>query len=253
MIESINLETFKLKSNFLLVKPEKNFDIIAIPGPEGTKVELKIISVGSNNEATAYSISGTIIKRPDEFFYFNKYSDEAAGLSQLAHASAIKASCGVKTDHPYKEGDKVYYNYNVQLSCEEENRLVETEEYGICMLIAVDSLYAFVKDDEIIPVNGYVFFERETPNTMSSSGLLHIPETAQNAYEKNMATVISSSAPARGYLDGGPILGEQFQKGDRIVVDKRFGYKMAYDIYADTLKNVEVVYQKHVVAKLEAA
>jgi co-chaperonin GroES (HSP10) len=253
MIETVDLSTFKLKSNFILVKADSDYDVVVVPGPEGTKVELKIISVGTNNEASAYSISGTIIKRPDTIFYFNKYSDQASKLSQQGHASAIKASCGVNTSHPYQEGDKVYYNYNVQLSCEEENRLIETDEYGICMLIPIDSLFGYVKHGEIVPVNGYVFFERDTPNTMSASGLIHIPEPAQNAYEKNMATVISASEPVRGYLDGGAITMEQYEKGDRIVIDKRFGYKMAYDLYADELKGVEICFYKHVIAKMEAA
>lgn len=56
MVEKISLDTFTLKSNFILVKPDKNFDIVAINGPEGTKIELKIISVGTNNKESAVAI-----------------------------------------------------------------------------------------------------------------------------------------------------------------------------------------------------
>jgi hypothetical protein len=251
MIEKIeNIGGFKLVSNFILVKPDPAYNIVAIDGPEGKKIELTIIS-DSEREACHYSISGTVIKRPDEIFYFNKYSDEAGSMEQRMYASSIKASAGVKCDHPYQEGDKIYYNYNVQLQCEEENRLIETEEYGIVMLIPVDSIFGYVNNGEIIPVNGYVFFTREQQESeyLSESGLTIIREV--KAYEKNFATVVSSSTPPMGYLDGGTIGPDTYEKGDKIIVDKRFGYKMAYDLHADELKSVEVAFLKHIIAKLE--
>jgi len=252
MVELVNLKTFKLISNYILVKPEANFNVVAIDGPEGKKIELTIISDGER-EACHYSISGTVIKRPDEIFYFNKYSDEAGSMEQRQFASSIKASAGVKCDHPYQEGDKIYYNYNVQLQCEEENRLVETEEYGICMLIQVDSIFGVANGDEIIPINGYVFFTREQQESeyLSESGLTIIREV--KGYEKNFATVVSASTPPMGYLDGGTIGPDTYEKGDKIIVDKRFGYKMAYDLHADKLKSVEVCFHKQIVAKLELA
>ena len=250
MIESIDLSKFKLTSNYLLCKPEKNFNIVAIDGPEGKKIELTIISPGEH-EATGFSISGTVIKRPNEIVYFNRYSDYALSLNQQQFASAIKASAGVNCEHPYKEGDTVYYNYNVQLQSEEEGRLVETEEHGICMLIPVDSLFGYVKDDELVPLNGYVFFKRESPDEMTASGKLYIPEMAQKHYGKNTATVIACGAPVKGYLDGGLITNDVYQKGDKVIIDKRFGYKVAYDLYAGDLKNIEVCFQKHIVCVLE--
>jgi len=250
MVEQIELSTFKLTSNFILCRPDPAYNIVAIDGPEGKKIELTIISDGER-EACHYSISGTVIKRPDDIFYFNKYSDESGAMEHRMYASQIKASAGVKCDHPYQEGDKIYYNYNVQLQCEEENRLVETEEHGICMLIPVDSIFAVVKDDEIIPVNGYVFFTRDQQESeyLSDSGLTIIREV--KGYEKNFATVVAASSPPMGYLDGGTIGPDTYEKGDKIIVDKRFGYKMAYDIHADELKSVEVCFYKHIVAKLE--
>ena len=250
MIEQVDLSKFKLTSNYILVKPDPAYNIVAIDGPEGKKIELTIIS-DSEREACHYSISGTVIKRPDEIFYFNKHSDEAGSMEQRQFASQIKASAGVKCDHPYQEGDKIYYNYNVQLQCEEENRLIETEEYGILMLIPVDAIFAVVKDDEIIPVNGYVFFTRdqEQPEYITDSGLTVIQEV--KGYERNFATVVSASTPPTGYLDGGTMGPDTYEKGDKIIVDKRFGYKMAYDLHADQLKSVETAFHKHIIAKLE--
>lgn len=250
MLETISLDTFSLKSNFILIKPDPEHNIVAISGPNGTKIELKLISEGEQ-EANHYSISGTVIKRPDTFFFFDKSQDKVGGMSQREYASNTKASLSVKCEHPYAEGDKIYYNYNVQLQCEEENRLVQTKEHGICMLVPADALFAYVKDEEIIPLNGYIFFERDKPNEMSPSGLLYIPESAQKHYEKNLATVIASSSPVQSYLDGGIISNEVYEKGDRIIVDRRFGYKMAYDLHAKELKNVEVVLDKHILCKVE--
>jgi hypothetical protein len=252
MLEYVNnLKDFKLVSNFLLVKPDKAFDILIIDGPEGTKVELKLIATGEQ-EANHFSISGTVVKRPDNLFYFDKNSDEAMGMNQEQFASSVKASMSIKCEHPYKEGDRIYYNYNVQLSCEEENRLIETEEHGICMLVPADMLFSWVDETgEMTPVNGYVFFERDKDPSeyQTDSGLTVIQNV--KGYEKHSATVISSSLPVQAYLDGGIVTNETYKKGDRIIVDRRFGYKMAYDLHAAELKNVECALQKYVISRLE--
>lgn len=250
MIESISLKNFTLLSNFVMVKPDTAYDIVVLQGPKGTKIELKLISEGEQ-EANHYSISGTVVKRPEKLFFFNKNSYEAQGMSHLEFASSMKASTSSKCNHPYQEGDKIYYNYNVQFSCEQENRLLQCDEHGIVMLVPAESIFGYVHDGEIIPVNGYVFFERdkELSEYETESGLTVIRTI--KGYEMNSATVISSSSPVEAYLDGGIITNESYEKGDRIIIDKRFGYKMAYDLHAAELKNVEIVFQKHILAKLE--
>ena len=246
MIEKIDLAGFELCSNKILVKADKNYDMLVIDGPEGKKVELQLISFGET-EANHYSISGTLIKRPEETFFF----DKTTNCSQKEFQSCMLASLSVDCDYDFKEGDKIFYNYNVQLSAEAENRLVDTEEYGICMLVNIDMVFGYVKDDELVPVNGYVFFNRdkEIGEYETESGLTIINEV--KAYANQYCTVIAADKPVRGYMDTGNDSQEIILKGDRILIDKRFGYKMAYDLHGGDVKDVEVCYRKHIIGKFD--
>lgn len=250
MIEKISLEAFKLRSNHLLVLTDPNYDVHVLQGPNGTKIELKLIYTGET-AVNAFSISGRVVGLPSEWYYFDKSAGDA--MSQREFASNIKASSGVLCERDVVVRDKVYYNYNVQLNCEEEDRLLDVEGIGICMLIAVDSLFGVEREAQLVPTNGWVFIRRDKPNEMSPSGLLYIPETAQDAYEKNAATVIAASVPAAAYLDGGCMSGEAFAPGDRVLIDRRFGHPIAYETHAGELKNIEVVQDKHILAHLEPA
>jgi len=250
MLETIDLSTFKVLTNNILIKPDKNNDILLIYGPQGKKIELQLVSFGES-EANHMSITGTVIKKSDNQFFFRDKGERNIG--QKERASLVQASLQTDCDFPFNEGDKVYYNYNVHLSAEEEYRLFDTVEYGICMLIRLDNLFGYEQDGEVVPVNGYVFFERDTPDKLSGSGLIYIPESAQNHYGKNTGTVLAISAPVRAYMDGGITGDIRIGRGDKIVVDRRFGYKMAYDIHAGDVKNVEVILQKFVLAVLEEA
>ncbi len=249
MLEKINLSTFKVISNHVLIKPDKAYDILLLDGPNGKKIELKLVSAGEN-EINHVSITGTVLKKTDQPYFFHKNGEK---MNQQEFGSRVQASLQVDCDFPFSEGHKVYYNYNVHLSAEEEYRLFDTEEHGVVMLIRLDSLFGYESEGEIIPVNGYVFFERDTPDKISSSGLIYIAENAQKHYDKNTGTVIAVSSPVRAYMDGGITGDLGIQPGDKIVVDKRFGYKMAYDLHAGDVKNVEVIYAKHVLAILEEA
>lgn len=248
IIERINLSTFEIVSNKLLVKCDPAYDVIVIDGPEGKKIELQLISF-DESAVNHFSISGTVIKKPIHTFFCNK--DEE--MCQLELASKIQASLQVDSDHDYEVGDKIYYNYNVQLSAQEEYRVIETEEYGMCLLISIDAIFCYQKDDKLIPVNGYVFFKRDEKESeyVTESGLTVMQGV--KGYDTNIGTIMAVSSPVRAYLDGGNSGDLGLKVGDRILVDKRFGYKMAYDLHGGEIKNVEVVFQKYVVAILEEA
>jgi len=248
LIEKVNLATFEVVSNKLLVKASPNYDLIVLDGPEGKKVEIQLISF-DEHAVNHFSISGTVIKKPKTTFF----CDKDAEMSQPELASQIQASLQVDCDHPYNVGDKIYYNYNVQLSAQEEYRVVETEEYGYCLLISMDMVFGYQKDGEIIPVNGYVFFKRDqlASEYTTDSGLTVVQNV--KGYESNIGTILALSSPVRAYLDGGDTGDMGLRVGDRILVDKRFGYKMAYDLHGGDIKNVEVVYQKYILAVLEDA
>ena len=245
-IEKINLATFEVVSNKLLIKQDPAYDVVLVDGPEGKKVEIKLISF-DEHAVNHFSISGTVIKKPKNTFFCNIEQE----MCQLELASQIQASLQVDGEHPYDIGDKVYYNYNVQLSAQEEYRVVETEVYGICLLISMDSVFGYMKDGKLIPVNGYVFFKRDEKEAeyTTDSGLTVVQQV--KGYDTNIGTITALSEPVKAYLDGGDSGDLGIKIGDRVLIDKRFGYKMAYDLHAGDIKNVEVCYQKYLLAIIE--
>lgn len=240
MIESISLDKFQLVSNHVLVKLDPAYDVLVIDGAEGKKIELKLVSFGEQ-EANHYSISGTILKKPEQLFFFPK-KDHQNGYCQEEFASMIKASLSYDCDYKFNEGDTIFFNYNAQLSAEAEGRLVDIDGHGICMLIDYNSLYGFKKDFEIVPVNGYIFFKRDQ-DELEINGIIRI---FNKVYDNNVGTVVMADEPIRAYLDGGRDGNEPILPGTRILVDKRFGHRMAYDLHGGELTAIEVCHRKNI-------
>lgn len=244
MFEKVDLNKFNLVSNYCLIKLSAAYDLIVLDGPEGKKIDIKIVSWGEQ-EVNHYSISGTIIKKPQKLFFFNAMEKNNGNYSKEEFASMMKNSLQYDVDFPIEEGDTIFFNYNAQLDADKELRLMDTEEYGICILIHYNSFYGYKKDNDIIPLNGYIFFKRDQNEreVTFKHGLIGIQEVKQ--YDNNHGTVIAADMPVRAYLDGGRDGNAKFERGTRILVDKRFGHRMAYDLHGGDLKDIEVTHRKY--------
>jgi hypothetical protein len=238
----------RILGNFALIKLDPNYNFKILQGPNGTEIELAMVYTGES-EVNGYSISGTLIAAPEKPFFFDRHSFHG---SQREFAACMKESLEVDCDFNFRPGDKIYFNYNAQLNALEEDRIIDMPEHGHCMLIPYHALFGYTPAADpthpVIPVNGYVFFRRdETPTEVTfAHGLIGIQKA--NPYGSNYATVEAADAPVRRYQDGQPEPRDPLVKGDRILIDKRFGFRMAYDTHAGELKGVEVMRRKSILA-----
>ena len=250
MIQTIDLNTFKLTGNFALIQLDPNHNFKILQGPGGTTIELALVYAGEN-EVNGYSISGTLIACPDKPFFFDRHTFYGP---EREFAACMKESLEVDCDFAFRPGDKLYFNYNAQLNALEEDRIVDTAEHGHCMLIPYHALFGYTPQTDptgpVIPVNGYVFFKRdETPTEVTfAHGLIGIQKA--NPYGSNYATVEAADAPVRRYQDGQPEPRDPLPPGTRMLIDKRFGFRIAYDTHAGELKGVEVMRRKSILATI---
>lgn len=250
MIEKINLSTFELTSNTILVKIDANYGFVPIKTPSGI-IELQIVYDGKDKQDATkhYSITGAVVSIPKELFYFHDKHEHSRG-NNTYFESAMRNSMQHLVDLGLEIGNQIYFNYKNQMDAEKESRIVETDKYGLCMLIPYESIYAKKINEEILPINGWVFFIRDkTPEQITfKSGIIGIQK--ENAYGSNIGTVTELDKPVKRYLDGSYEPKDNLHKGDRIIIQKGYGYKLAYPIHNKEIKDVEVVRRKNIMGKL---
>ena len=255
MIEQIKISDFELVSNFVLCKIDIDYDYVEIPGPDGTKVQLKIVDntqMGENTKNIA--ITGTVLKTPERLVYNGdiKLQDKGKTIAGDEFESIMRSSLAHDTQLNVSAGDKVIYDYKVGVDGEAEGRLFKDEKIGYVMLIRYEMLYAKVVGEDLIPLNGWVFFLRDQKPVEEEreSGLVVIHKT--DKYESNVATVVVSGKMNKGYLDKGfqdPIC--ELPEGTRVLIQRKFGHRIAYDLHAGKFKGIEACKRRNILAIFE--
>lgn len=240
MIDTIDPKTAIIPYNYCLVKCQPSYDFHEIATPDGS-VSIQLLYF--NQDKSKYlSISGTILMLPREKWYF---ADKDNGSGE-EFGAMVRNSLEFDADCDVRVGDKVFFDYREQIDSEQERRLVRTAEHGLCVLVRIDRLYGKYADGELQPVNGYVFFKRDQlPDQLElKSGLLLIQ--SHNKYESNFGTVISADAPCRRHLEHEYEPPIELAPGDRIIMAKNRGFRIAYEVGNDELKDIEVTHRKDI-------
>ena len=251
MIEEIQLEHFEVLNNFVLVRVDPNYDFKEIPGPNGTVVQLKIIDNSVQNDTENISISGKVLKVPAGLDYHTQLRTHRKGVDIAADEfeSLMRTTMPHDVDLDVTEGDRVYFNYTQGLDAETECRLLR-DENGYVMLMPYHELFGREDRDMVVPINGWVFFKRDRkPETVLESGIILL--SGKDKYESPYGTVVISAPAARSYLQPGASDNKmQLQPGDRIMVQNKFGYRMASDLHGGKLAGIECVKRKNIVFKI---
>lgn len=247
MVEKINLSTFELVSNNLLVRPDSNYGFIEVATPEGT---IKLFtSPMPEHEAKNFAISGQVVKCPDSLLFHGELLTHQKGItiSDEDFSSMMRNSMPYATELAVQNGDNILFNYGVQIDAINEGRVFEVEGIGKCMLVPYEQIFAKRINDELVPVNGWIIFKRDVieRETQLPSGLWAVDLKATD-YTSQYGTVISADKPVTNYLDKSHDGEEQLHAGDRIIIQKNFGYRIAYDPVAGELKDTEVCRYKNV-------
>ena len=253
MIEKINVETIELLSSQVLVKVSPNHDFREIPGPNGTKVELYIGDFAKDFHATAQNvaITGTILKTCEALSFHGELKTHQKGktIASEEYNALNRSSMPFDVDLDVAEGDKVLFSHLTGLNAEPEGRLLKDEKYGYVMLMRYDMLYAKEVNDEIVPLNGWVFFIRDQkPSEYQLPSGLWICEKVDK-YGFLKGTVVAADKPVRDYLNPKHRDTDwDLPKGQRIIVQPKFGYRIAHDVHAGKLFGIECVKRNYLLA-----
>lgn len=240
----IKLSDLELTSSLVLVKPDPNFDFIPVKGPEG---EVKIyLAYNPQDETKHVSITGSILKLPAALTYYGEILSDPTSLCMDERSSKMRTGMPYITKMNVVEGDKIYFNYHNQFQALEEGRLIDVEDHGICMLMHYETFYGKEVEDEFVPLNGYVLFKRDQIDAdyQTESGL-HVVRK-QNVYGSNLGTVLGVDERVTGYLDRSKEDDIEIKKGDRIVINPKFGYRIAYSIHGGAIKDCEIIRRKYI-------
>lgn len=251
MIEEINLDTVQLTGNLLIVKPDPNFDFVEVTGQDGS---IKIwMGYSPNDETKHVSITGTILKTPNELKYYGELlvSKKGFDCSNEEFSSKMRNSMQYITPLNVKEGDKVYFDYHNQFDSELEGRLIKIKDHGYCMLMHYETFFGKQVEGEFIPLNGYVLFRRDQSEReyITKSGLTVIQST--DIYAGRIGEVIACDAPVSGYLDRAVEDKWELKKGDKILINPKFGYRIAYALHAEQMADYELIRRRHIFGKLD--
>ena len=253
MIEKIDLDTFEIVSNYVLVKLDSNHDFIEVPGPNGTKVELQLIDFTDTQEQLQ-AITGTVLKAPKELKFHGELKQHERGLTIASdeYAALMRNSAPFDVAMNVKEGDRVTFDLKEAIGAELTGLLVNVGELGYAVLMPYEGLFCKEVDGEFIPLNGWVFFKRDQypAEWTTESGLLIIEKV--DKYGSKYATVICADAPVKEYVEKGYEDGKvELEPGKRIFLQKGFGFRIALDRFAGGLKDIEACRRTRILATFD--
>jgi co-chaperonin GroES (HSP10) len=245
MIDTIDLKTAIIPFNYALIKADSTYDFHEIATSDG-KVSIQL-SYFNQDKSKYLSISGKVIMLPQDKWFF---ADKGDGHGDEFNAM-VRNSLEFDANFDIKVGDKVFFDYREQIDAETEVRLVRTADYGLCVMVRMDRIYGVYENNDLRPVNGYVFFLRDQmPDSLELSSGILLTRT-HNKYECNKGTVLSADKPCKSHLEHEYEPKMELVHGDRIVIDKNRGFRISYEVGNDELRDIEVIHRKDIAGKVE--
>lgn len=255
MIEKIDLKTFEIVSNHVLIKLDRNYDFIEVHGPDGIKVELQLIDFTATQEQLQ-AITGTVLKVPNKLKFHAEIKQHERGLtiSSDEYSSIMRNTMPFDVPMNITEGDKVTFDLKEAIGAELTGLLVNVGESDYAVLMPYESLFCKEVDGNFIPLNGWVFFKRDQKpgEFVTESGLVIIEKV--DKYGSKYCTVICADAPIKEYIEKGYEDDKMnLHPEDRIFLQKGFGFRIAMDRFAGGLKDIEGCRRTRILAKFDNA
>lgn len=241
-MEKISLANFSIPFNYLLIKPDPDFEFIEVDPKSGFEVNNEPVKIwiGYNTETHArhFGITGKVLAVPDTLV-FNKqkiddYKKQIGSVrmvsDQIAVAALMGASQEIDVDMEVETGDKVWFSYLCQLNAVLEQLLIDTEEHGMCFLVKYEDLYCFERDKEKTLVNGWVWIQRAKKEEKTASGIeLQLDE--KNKYQNGRAMIVKAGKPVKAYMDGTKEDPIAFHGGEQVVYNSHAGHPIEYSMH----------------------
>lgn len=229
----MNINNIKIPSNYVLVKPDADFNSIIIDGRDtgiilGDSADAKDFLADNyrdeaqdiaTNSGQKKSVTGTVIKVCQKLiFNGEKLTKQRQGFSNdmayMAMLSKIRSE-SVVYDVPIevKEGDKVVFDYVSHYECYQSGQYIETED-GDYFILKYDQLYAkYTKEDgsDLYPLNGKVFveaLEREKEVVLGDILMVYTEDNKSfdtvgyiKGKKLQIGQILASGCICKGYID----------------------------------------------------
>lgn len=252
MIEKVSLDKLEIVSNMVLVRLDPDYDFIEVPGANGTKVTLQLVDF-TKTQAQLQSITGTILKTPETLSFHAELQDHKKGetISEEEFNSLMRTTMPYEVTMDVKEGDSVIFDVKHATDAEECGLLVDVEGIGYAVLMTYEALYAKQVGDTVVPLNGWVIFMRDQkPNEWKTESGLWVCEKVDK-YGSSYGTVIKADKPRKRYIEIHRFDPDvSLVTNDRIIINRRFGYRMADDSFGGKVKGMEIIDYGHILAIL---
>ena len=166
-------ERFRPLNNWVLIKPNRGEDEIVLN--KGEHNEMKFY-IDFRFDPTKHAPTvGEVVRVPEKLYYSRSNSNSTEWL----------------TDMELREGDTVLYSYlsaSIALGMEqntyghtyEDKRIVTVEgDDNIYILVKYDKIYVAKRNEDVIPVNGYMLIEPLERKSIDT--FLHLPDIVKEA------------------------------------------------------------------------
>lgn len=185
----VNHKEIKPQTNYVLIKPDEESEKYHLNGKETSifigKSFMKYVDEHDSldfttveavdTQAQHWPITGTVICAPKKNVFYGhdirKLIDsrgESIDPEDMQQANRMKdASVEFQSPVEVKEGDRVIFDYGVNMRCYEDGQYFHTD-IGTLFLVKYDKLEGVIHEEEIMPLNSNVFFEWEKPDKIGS-------------------------------------------------------------------------------------
>lgn len=230
----------KPQTNYTLIKPDEESDKYHLDGKETSiyvgKSFMKYIDEHDSldfemkemvdTQAQHWPITGTVICAPQKNVFYGhdikkliQSRGESIDPDDMKQANKMKdASVEYQSPVEVKEGDRVIFDYGINMRCYEDGQYFHTD-IGTLFLVRYDKLDGIIRDDSIHPLNSNIFFEWEKPDKIGSfiavEKEIYEVEGIQYGRVTHVGTNIRYSARGLQMFDNP----HQFKVGDRIMFD----------------------------------
>src|SRR3990167_9922183 len=168
------------------IKPANNY-VLVKASPSNDTLKLKSgasIYLDTSFEPRKHSITSGIVEAvPDKIIFDNEYWDQGIRYD---------------TDIEVQPGDKVIFQYLVWGEAVKEKKYIQHGS-DFYLLVKYDMLFAAVRDEKIISLNGWLIVE-PLPEEQSKTTFF-IPENIESKKSMTKGVIRHAGLPNRAYLD----------------------------------------------------
>lgn len=176
------LSKLSIKRNYVLVKPDADHETLKVKGSDGD-VELDLVPT-FETEARHYGITGTVLKVPEALVYrgrqvidYRKETETNRGLDEMRKLGLLrKGSLDHETEMELEVGDRVWFDYKAHMHGNTEQKSIDIEGHGNCLLMRYDMIFMRERDLNMAPINGWIWIKDIEGSRDLGNGLV-LPDT----------------------------------------------------------------------------